>query len=176
MADAQEDEELEILKRNPKLRIIQVSVPNSSKEFVQTLQNEIRKLKPSKKTTHGKKSVFVSKELSNCSHVFVYNNATVSSLHPVYLGPFVVKKAPKYFDIEIKGIVKRISIDRLKLCFTLHENSEQSKTDASSTATMDPPPTPCPNKSDELLPKGESYTTRKGRKVKFPKHLEHYVP
>ncbi|KAG8178607.1 hypothetical protein JTE90_014198 [Oedothorax gibbosus] len=52
-------------------------------------------------------------------------------------------------------MVKRISIDRLKPCFTLHENSEQSKTDASSTAAMDPPPTPCPNKSDELLPKGE---------------------
>ncbi|KAG8189551.1 hypothetical protein JTE90_008511 [Oedothorax gibbosus] len=146
-------------------------------EFVQTLQNEIRKLKPSKTTTHGKRSVFVSKELSNCSHVFVYNNATVSSLQPVYLGPFVVKKrVPKYFDIESKGIVKRISIDRLKPCFTLHENSEKSKTDASSTAAMDPPPTPCPNKSDELLPEGGSYTTRRGRKVKFPKHLEHYVP
>ncbi|KAG8181860.1 hypothetical protein JTE90_023598 [Oedothorax gibbosus] len=115
MADALEDEELEILKRNPKLRIIQVSIPNSS-------------------------------------------------------------KAPKYFDIEIKGIVKRISIDRLKPCFTLHENSEQSKTDASSTAAMDPPPTPCPNKSDKLLPEGGSYMTRRGRKVKFSKHLEHYVP
>ncbi|GFQ86160.1 hypothetical protein TNCT_535601 [Trichonephila clavata] len=86
-------------------------------------------MKPSDTTTHGNKTVFVSKQLYNCSHVFIYNNAASSSLQPVYFGFFAVKhRASKYFDVEIKGIVKRISIDRLKPCFTLKDTEISERT------------------------------------------------
>lgn len=104
------------------------NIPNvAHSDFVQKLQNTIRSMKPSATTSHGSKTVFVSKQLSNCSHVFVYNNAAKSSLQPVYLGPYLVKnRSSKYFDIEIKGSVKRISIDRLKPCFILENNPDHS--------------------------------------------------
>ena len=44
----------------------------------------------------------------------------------VYPNPYVVKpRIPKYFDTEIDGTAKRISIDRLKSGFTIKENDEQ---------------------------------------------------
>ncbi|GIX99210.1 hypothetical protein CDAR_259041 [Caerostris darwini] len=61
-------------------------------DFVQRLQNIIRGLKPPPTTTHGNKTVFVQKQLSNCSHVFVYNNAAISSLQLVNLGSNFVKR------------------------------------------------------------------------------------
>ncbi|GFS54516.1 hypothetical protein TNIN_410271 [Trichonephila inaurata madagascariensis] len=83
-------------------------------------------MKPSDTTTRGNKTVFVSKQLSNCSHVFIHNNATSSSLQPVYSGPYAGRhRAPKYFDVEIK----RISTDRLKPYFAL------TKTEASERTT-----------------------------------------
>ncbi|GFU34065.1 hypothetical protein NPIL_51111, partial [Nephila pilipes] len=49
-------------------------------EVSQTPQKIIRDMKPRPTITHGKRTVFVSKQLSNCSHIFVYNNVINSSL------------------------------------------------------------------------------------------------
>ncbi|KAF8785521.1 uncharacterized protein LOC129959328 [Argiope bruennichi] len=150
------------------------TIPNfTHSEFVQRLQ--IRSMKPSATTTHDNTSIFVSKHLLNSSHVFVYNNATTLSLQAVYLGPYAVKhRAAKYFDIEINGTVKRISIDRLKPCFTIKDNNEQPP---ETYRHMDYPDrhTQCEPREKISTPVKHNHTTRSGRTVKFPLHLKDYV-
>ncbi|GFQ99097.1 transposon Tf2-9 polyprotein [Trichonephila clavata] len=60
-------------------------------KFVQGLQRTIHDMKLSD-TTHGNKTVFLFKQLSICSHVFICNNADSSSLQPVYSGPYAIKQ------------------------------------------------------------------------------------
>nr|XP_042908225.1 uncharacterized protein LOC122271342 [Parasteatoda tepidariorum] len=151
-------------------------IPNvTHSDFVHRLQSIIRSMKPSATTTHCTKAVFVSKQLSNCSHVFIYNNAGTSSLQPVYLGPYVVKlRTSKYFDIEINGKVKRISIDRLKPCFTIQDNTEHSPDTHKPRVDTDSHPQ-CEPQEQISSSNNHKQTTRSGRTVRFPPHLEDYV-
>ncbi|GFQ90689.1 hypothetical protein TNCT_623911 [Trichonephila clavata] len=54
-------------------------------EFVKELQRTIRHAKPSDTTTHGNKTIFVSKQHSYCSPLFTYKNATLQPVHPCNL-------------------------------------------------------------------------------------------
>ncbi|GFS95578.1 retrovirus-related Pol polyprotein from transposon TNT 1-94 [Nephila pilipes] len=126
-------------------------------------------MKPRLITTHGKRTVFVSKQLSNCSHVFLYNNVINSSLQPVHLGPYAVRaRKDKYFDIEIQGKVKRVSIDRLKPGSLLKETDTLFQEPYSKTPE---------HKTIEENPRteNENKTTRTGRRVKFPSYLKDYL-
>lgn len=44
-------------------------------------------------STHDRKAIFVSSQLTGCSYVFIHNARVTPSLHPLtYLGLFVVKQ------------------------------------------------------------------------------------
>ncbi|GFU33529.1 hypothetical protein NPIL_225871 [Nephila pilipes] len=59
-----------------------------------------------------KKTAFVSKQFSNCSHVFLYNNVINSSLQPVYLEPYASKfnlgdPSKQRISIQTKDLKKK---------------------------------------------------------------------
>ncbi|XP_065355319.1 uncharacterized protein LOC135949809 [Calliphora vicina] len=95
--------------------------PNS--DFVQNLKTQMNMLKPVDVKHKSNKSVFLHKNLESCSFVFVRNDAVKKPLQQPYDGPYrVLKKADKFFTLDINGCSKVISIDRLKPAFMF--NSE----------------------------------------------------
>ena len=141
------------------------TIPN---EFSRMLQSAIRNLKPTPTSHHGKKNFFISSKLKDASHVFLYNNLNQGSLQPNYLGPYkVLKKENKYFDIDVDGMEKRVSVDRLKPAFLLTDNDHE-------TIVHDKIPTPPPTSltstkstSSTILTPAKS-STQSGRRVRFP--------
>ncbi|GBN45739.1 hypothetical protein AVEN_199110-1 [Araneus ventricosus] len=58
--------------------------------FVGKLKEVMQRLLPPKTQHHGQHSVFVSKDLSSCSHVFLRTDALRKGLQPPYEGLFQV--------------------------------------------------------------------------------------
>ena len=91
----------------------------SPEEFVTSLKHHMNTLQPvpvSHHTRPGK--IFVHKNLTTCTHVFLRHDAVRTSLQPPYDGPYLVlEKTDKTFTISIKGVAKVVSVDRLKPAF-----------------------------------------------------------
>ena len=65
---------------------------------------------------HSHKCTDVATVLWSCDEVWVRNDGPSSSLSPLYTGPFpVLDRANKFFTLELKGRVSKVSIDRLKV-------------------------------------------------------------
>ncbi|KAL1446948.1 hypothetical protein WDU94_003629 [Cyamophila willieti] len=95
--------------------------------FVFKLRETIRNLKPVPVQNHSKKSVFIHPELNNATHVFVRVDAVKKPLQPTYDGPFrVLRRNPKFFELECLDGKKVISIDRLKPAFLLESQHDDS--------------------------------------------------
>lgn len=59
--------------------------------------------------------VYVDRELSSCSHVFVRHDAVQPPLRPPYDGPFkVLRRADKHITIDRGGRHDVVSLDRVK--------------------------------------------------------------
>ena len=73
-------------------------------------------LSPTQTSNHGTRRTFhISSALDGTKHVFVRRDARAPPLTRPYIGPFrVVRSGPKYFELDIKGKVDKVSIDRLK--------------------------------------------------------------
>lgn len=84
-------------------------------EFITNLRNTMRKLKPAPTNHHGTRKPFVHSDMNTCTHVFVRNDAIRKPLQQPYDGPFkVIHRHEKYFEVELKSRLAKISIDRLK--------------------------------------------------------------
>lgn len=91
-------------------------------EFAKQLRNTLGKLQPVNPPHHANRAVFVSRELSTCSHVFVRIDAVKKPLVQPYEGPFeVIERHEKYMDIRINSKIQRITIDRIKPAFICNE-------------------------------------------------------
>ena len=136
-------------------------------EFFIKLQDIIRSIKPTATSYHGEKSAFVSPNIKTTPFVFV-SNFNNSFPKPNYTGPYkVLNRSEKFFDVNINGDTRRISIDRLKPAFTLSEDpntSTQAPTE-SDERVHETPPT---QDKDESANQPQ---TRSGRRVHFPKKL-----
>lgn len=87
-------------------------------EFVSDLRKIFEKLQPTPPSHHNKERIFISKNLSDCSHVLVRTDSVRAALQQPYEGPFpVIKRTDKYFTLTIKGKEVNVSINRLKPCF-----------------------------------------------------------
>lgn len=89
-------------------------------EFVKNLRTAMLSLRPTPPVQHRTQKPFVHSQLTDCTHVFVRNDAVRKPLQPPYDGPFLVKKRKeKYFIIEFSKRLPntKISIDRLKPAF-----------------------------------------------------------
>ncbi|GFY61406.1 retrovirus-related Pol polyprotein from transposon opus [Trichonephila inaurata madagascariensis] len=65
---------------------------NNVSELVQQLKQIMHNLKPVPTSSHGRKTVFVHPELSQCTPVFLRHDAIRKPLQPPYDGPFTVVK------------------------------------------------------------------------------------
>ncbi|XP_046143645.1 uncharacterized protein LOC123988291 [Osmia bicornis bicornis] len=88
--------------------------------FIEQLRRHMRALKPVKTGSHGKKAVFVFKDLASADQVFVRRDMVKKPLQPPYDGPYpVVRREAKTFTIRIGESDAKVSIDRLKPAFIL---------------------------------------------------------
>ncbi|CAB0020819.1 unnamed protein product [Nesidiocoris tenuis] len=60
--------------------------------FVQELRATLAQLKPAPMTRHARPKVFVHRDLSTSSHVFLRHDAQREGLQPVYDSPFRVER------------------------------------------------------------------------------------
>lgn len=155
-------------------------------EFIKQFKETMDSIRPTATSRHGNQSVFVHKALHDCSHVFFRNDFVRKSLQPPYNGPYqVIERDDKIFKIRIKNKSVNVSIDRVKPAFMpnsdepLNQNittNSNAKTDTSSNSSNDQNPNKTSDDKQKQLPKSalkKPYTTRSGRTVKFPAHLDH---
>lgn len=149
-------------------------------DFTSRIRTFANNLQPTPTSNHSshKKQVFIYKNLSSCSHVFLREDALRGALQPAYTGPHeVVDRGPKVYQIRVKGKVVTVSVDRLKPAYILSDSTDMSDTvlnqpcysktssghvirrDDGDESTSSIPPTPVVK------------TTRSGRQVRFPAHL-----
>lgn len=85
-------------------------------EFIETIRDIFKNVKPIQASDHNtKKRPFIQKELKNCTHVFVRNDAVSPPLTAPYNGPYeVIQRKINTFIIRVKGEKQEVSIDRLK--------------------------------------------------------------
>lgn len=114
------------------------------------------------------RQVFIPRDLSNCSHVYVRRDMTLKALQPPYDGPYpVVERKPKQIVINRNGEHDTVSVDRVKPAFLDPSvpvppcASAQPKPKAAQTTDSTTPPQP-------PLPQR---TTRSGRTVHWPSKL-----
>jgi hypothetical protein len=110
--------------------------------------------------------MFVSGDLSTCSHVFLRRDGVKKSLKPPYEGPFpVLKRSEKNFVIKVGERVTTVNIDRVKPAFLC--SGDELSSPGETTVTPEVPPL------QMEAPVKEGITTRSGRRVKFnPRYLQ----
>ncbi|EFA12072.1 uncharacterized protein LOC103314496 [Tribolium castaneum] len=84
--------------------------------FAGNLRQQMRDLRPTPATNHDvHKKVFVHKELSKCSHVFLRDDAVRRPLQPPYTGPHkIIQRNNKTFKIDVNGRQVTVNVDRVK--------------------------------------------------------------
>jgi len=103
---------------------------NTSDILPETLVNQLKvkfnELTPISTIHNSNRKPFIAPELKTANHVFVRHDAVRKPLQMPYDGPFKVNsRTEKYFNININGNEKNISIDRLKPAFLPQEDSIQ---------------------------------------------------
>lgn len=106
----------------------------SRTDFVIFLRNLLQQMTPTKASNHSKPKVFLPKSLETCDFVYVRIDAVKRPLKHPYEGPFkVIDRNNKFFDIEMNGKTRRISIDRIKPAFCSEEASNRQTDDDGKT-------------------------------------------
>ena len=89
------------------------NVPDST--YVKHLQDTMRSLRSQAPSFHGQPSTYVPSDLSSTGYVYVRVDSHRHPFQRPYDGPFrIVDTNEKYFTLDIKGRLEKISIDRLK--------------------------------------------------------------
>ena len=89
------------------------TVPDSSHYVtaVRTIMRDIRPTEP----RNASRSVYVHKDLSSASHVYVRHDGTKKPLQPPFNGPYkVLSRHAKHYELDIDGRADTVSLDRLK--------------------------------------------------------------
>ncbi|GFY47297.1 retrovirus-related Pol polyprotein from transposon 412 [Trichonephila inaurata madagascariensis] len=142
--------------------------------FVERLGSQCRVSHPPTSRYHGQHTIFVSKDLSTCSHVFLRTDSLRKGLQPPYEGPYkVVDRTEKVFRILRHGKEVSVSIDRLKPAY-IPKESEVFPVEVNLKEKVSLQPEEI-QKSEQEKPRESSSrqetTTRSGRRVRFnPKY------
>lgn len=100
----------------------------------------MQSLKPTPGTNHGRRTVFVPRQLSSSSHVFVRVDAKRPPLQPRYDGPYaVLDRREKTYKIQMHTKQPWISVDRLKPAFILNDNPPTDHTYAAGEVIQPSP-------------------------------------
>ncbi|GFV29531.1 uncharacterized protein TNCV_4489851 [Trichonephila clavipes] len=93
--------------------------------FVGRLRESMQRLSLPTIQHHGQHTIFVSKDLATCSHVFLRTDSLRKGLQPPYEGPYkVVDRTEKVFRILRHGKEVSVSINRLKPAYIPKESED----------------------------------------------------
>ncbi|CAH8600269.1 unnamed protein product [Schistosoma bovis] len=144
------------------------SVPTDIADYVQRLKQHMSSLRITLPRQHQSR-VYIPKQLSDSTHVFIRRDNVQHPLQPAYDGPFkVIKRDDKTITVDKAGKTDVISIDRVKPAFieaydqpmhtdnakTVESSKRQFQSSTTSTNT---------NKENPV-------TTQSGRRVRWPQH------
>lgn len=127
---------------------------------------------------HSSSSVFIHKDLSHSSHVFLRRDAVKRSLCTPYDGPYpVIKRFGKTYTLLVKGKEVVVNIDRVKPAFMSADKSTDQPDSSKNTeehsriptGKLVEPDTSQHSKKRSQMPAEERTTTvtRYGRTVRF---------
>ena len=164
------------------------SAPDNT--FADNLTNFISRVQfsPARSTRH---SSYIDPKLlePSTTHVYIRIDKRQPPLHPTYMGPYqVVKRHPKYFEINTRTHIERISIDRLKPAHLSLETLNRSTSNANHTLIRSPafsgltalPPPACDTAAQQSptahfeAPPSPEITTRGGRHIRRPLRFSQY--
>ncbi|GFT33516.1 retrovirus-related Pol polyprotein from transposon 412 [Nephila pilipes] len=142
--------------------------------FVGRLRETMQRLSPPTTQHHGHHTIFVSKDLTTCSHVFLRTDSLKKGLQPPYEGPYkVVSRTEKVFRILRHGKEVSVNIDRLKPAY-IPKELEDIPVEADVKKRVSLQPEEVPDSGHEKQRESSSRqetTTRSGRRVRFnPKY------
>ncbi|CAD7085746.1 unnamed protein product [Hermetia illucens] len=83
--------------------------------LVRLLRDNLRRIKATPPTRHSSIPACSPKELDTCTHVLIRTDAVRKPLQPPYEGPYrVLERGEHFFQLEIGGHKKAVSLSRLK--------------------------------------------------------------
>ena len=140
--------------------------PTDKDQLISDLQKNMSLVQPLKTRTSKNPNVFRHKDLNTSSHVFIRIDKIRKPLTPVYEGPFkVLQRTDKYFNLEVKGQEKHVSIDRLKPAYRLTDSCENFQPDRPQNAK---PSTVSENPKTKQVQFKLPKETRRGRPILPP--------
>lgn len=93
-------------------------------DFVTHPKYQMSYLRPVPASRHGNKSIFVHKDLSSCTHVFLRKDALRASLEPPYTGPYrVLSRTDQTVTVELLRGPVTVSIDRVKPAYMQNDTA-----------------------------------------------------
>lgn len=155
--------------------------------FLSDFKKHMREVRPVPVAHHCGRGVFVSKNLTSCSHVFVRVDKVRKSLEPPYSGPYriVNRVSDRFFEIEINGTNRVVSVERLKPAFVVlgpdEINNLEIPTSISTRVTLKPvettpdcnsnerdslPPIPVPVSLENDRPLDDQFPRESSPKIK----------
>lgn len=160
----------------------QANTEEMTTDFAKNLCNIMNDLRPVAASHHSNDKYFVQTELAQCTHVFLRDDAVRKPLKTPFDGPYrVIKRDDKTFDIDIKGKINKVSIDRIKAAFLpsdqINEPNLSSPTKGIVRTNAEKPANEPTNEKippTNTSPIGNTQSqqiikTRSGRTVRFPK-------
>ncbi|GFS97524.1 retrovirus-related Pol polyprotein from transposon 412 [Nephila pilipes] len=122
----------------------------------------------------GHHTIFVSKDLATCNHVFLRTDSLKKGLQPLYEGPYkVVNRTEKVFRILRHGNEVSVNIDRLKPAY-ISKELEDIPVEVRVKKKVSLQPEEVPDSGQEKpreSSRRQETTTRSGRRVHFnPKY------
>ena len=148
--------------------------------YVHRLKELMSKLRPTPPRKQRHAGTQIHADLHSASHVFLRQDAVRKPLEPPYRGPFpVLRRADKFFSIDINGKRENVSVERLKPafledCATPEIAPPHDDIPSSSTMVRPPRKDPLSSLTADRLPSSastppvEPRTTRSGRHVRWP--------
>ena len=153
-----------------------ISIPSDTVSdplsYVDTLKDLMNQLQYRQPRSPSSNPTFVHKDLTNCTHVFVRNDAKKPPLQPTYIGPFkVVDRKSRHFVIARNdGRTDTVSIDRLKPAYSIPSSDTHTEQSHSSLSYQ-----PVSQSHPATLTPSPPIQTRSGRHVQFPDRLSHAI-
>lgn len=100
---------------------------SNNEQFVSEFREHMKEIKPSPVEHHDRRKAFVSKNLKDCSHIFLRVGASRRSLQCPYTGPhkIIERISDRVIKIDFNGTHKQVSIENVKPA--IHTSDETSK-------------------------------------------------
>ncbi|PNF28406.1 hypothetical protein B7P43_G16401, partial [Cryptotermes secundus] len=144
--------------RVPSELLIPTTKPADAAQLIIELRQHMARLRPIPASRHASPATFMHRDLGNCTHVFLQQDAARRVLETPYRGPYqVLTRRDKTMQILVHDRPVTVSTDRVKPAYMLNESSHGAHTTFNPT-TIAPalPATP---------PQLAAKSTRCGRQI-----------